>query len=57
MISELLLTKGKKAGRLTGVHVSPTVLFNVSSPYLGSLSCGKTCKTELGIGRCGRKYF
>lgn len=42
MFSKLLLTKGEKAARRTGVHVSPTVLFNVSSPYLEFYPVEKT---------------
>ena len=38
MVSELLLTEGEKAARVTGVHVSPTVLFNVSNLDLECLS-------------------
>lgn len=34
VVSELVLTESEKAARVTGVHVSPTVLFNVSSFYL-----------------------
>lgn len=38
MVSGLLLIEGEKAARVTGVHVSPTVLFNVSSLDLEYLS-------------------